>query len=217
MASRKVSSSSRVTAMANICARARAVCSSSSRSSQVSSRITQALAFTTTSSTWIRRQASERASEQANASQKAKNKKNTCARVFCKSRRAFNFYNIFSGILCHQWLAYNTFTDAEDGTLNKLRPEVFAVGDHSNFLAVTHAKDTIALEGIGLETGTFTFRLQVRDRSNNVSCVEAAACVRAMREQTARPHARLHSRDPRAAARVAEIASKPQRRRQRRA
>jgi hypothetical protein len=73
----------------------------------------------------------------------------------------------FRGIICQKWLPFNTFTD-EDGELIKLRPKVFSSGDHPTFLNITYNKNTIVLEGIGLETGTFGFRLEVRDHLDQV-------------------------------------------------
>ncbi|KAI6192508.1 Peptidase S72 domain-containing protein [Aphelenchoides fujianensis] len=72
------------------------------------------------------------------------------------------------GILCHQWLPYNTFVD-DKGQFPQLQPQVFSNGQHPNFLNITHEGGQVAVEGIALEAGTFNFRLQVRDKGNNVA------------------------------------------------
>ncbi|KAI6192858.1 Peptidase S72 domain-containing protein [Aphelenchoides fujianensis] len=72
------------------------------------------------------------------------------------------------GILCHQWLPFNTFVD-EVTPFNQLQPQVFSNGQHPNFLNITHEGGQVAVEGIALEAGTFNFRLQVRDKGNNVA------------------------------------------------
>jgi hypothetical protein len=75
---------------------------------------------------------------------------------------------MFSGILCQKWLPFNTFTD-EDGGLINLKPKVYSSGEHPTFMNITNKDNTIVLEGIALETGTFGFRLEVRDHLNQVS------------------------------------------------
>ncbi|KAI6187210.1 CBR-DGN-1 protein [Aphelenchoides besseyi] len=80
-----------------------------------------------------------------------------------------NTFTCKRGILCHQWLPYNTFADSQGTTLVNLHPQVFSTGEHPNFLNVTIDNSRVALEGIGLKVGTYNFRLQVRDRSNNVA------------------------------------------------
>ncbi|KAI6185142.1 Peptidase S72 domain-containing protein [Aphelenchoides fujianensis] len=72
------------------------------------------------------------------------------------------------GILCHQWLPFNTFVD-DKVPFNQLHPQVFSNGQHPNFLNITHENNQVAVEGIALEAGTFNFRLEVRDKSNNVA------------------------------------------------
>ncbi|KAI6175761.1 Peptidase S72 domain-containing protein [Aphelenchoides bicaudatus] len=72
------------------------------------------------------------------------------------------------GIICQKWLPYNTFTD-EDGYLTNLHPKVFSSGDHPTFLNITYNKNNIILEGIALETGTFGFRLEVRDKLDQIN------------------------------------------------
>uniref|UniRef100_A0A1I7S2X6 Peptidase S72 domain-containing protein n=1 Tax=Bursaphelenchus xylophilus TaxID=6326 RepID=A0A1I7S2X6_BURXY len=73
------------------------------------------------------------------------------------------------GKLCQKWLSPNTFIDSEDGYLPNLRSKVVSDDDSTNFLTVVHDKDRVALEGVPLSTGIFSFRLEVRDSADQMA------------------------------------------------
>ncbi|CAD5219120.1 unnamed protein product [Bursaphelenchus okinawaensis] len=73
------------------------------------------------------------------------------------------------GRLCQKWLPSNTFIDSEDGQLQNLRSKVFNDDKSINFLTVVHEKEKVALEGVPLSTGIFSFRLEVRDSADQMA------------------------------------------------
>lgn len=68
--------------------------------------------------------------------------------------------------MCTLNIPENTFLDAEDGSTSNLRLTVYPIDEHNNFLiAVPYSAQ---IEGVGLSIGIFKFRIEARDRKNQV-------------------------------------------------
>ncbi|KAI1714151.1 CBR-DGN-1 protein [Ditylenchus destructor] len=75
---------------------------------------------------------------------------------------------IVLGHLCQLSIADNTFMDAEDGDTRRLSLSVDSIGDEQQRNFLMTVPQSTQLEGVPLEAGTFTFRLNVRDRANQI-------------------------------------------------
>ncbi|KAI1713698.1 dystroglycan (Dystrophin-associated glycoprotein 1) domain-containing protein [Ditylenchus destructor] len=73
------------------------------------------------------------------------------------------------GLLCQLSIADNTFLDPEDGNTRRLSLSVDSIGDEQQRNFLMAVPQSTQLEGVPLEAGTFTFRLNARDRANQTA------------------------------------------------
>lgn len=83
--------------------------------------------------------------------------------IFIKKKK---FIIYLRGILCVINIPENTFVDAEDGTTSKLKLKIYSIDQQKNFL--TALSNSVQIEGVSIQTGSFKFRIEARDTKNQV-------------------------------------------------
>ncbi|KAI1713314.1 CBR-DGN-1 protein [Ditylenchus destructor] len=73
------------------------------------------------------------------------------------------------GLLCQLSIVDNTFLDVEDGDTRRLSLSVNSTGDEQQKTFLLTMPQSTQLEGVPLEAGTFTFRLNDRDCANQTA------------------------------------------------
>uniref|UniRef100_A0A914DJ67 Peptidase S72 domain-containing protein n=1 Tax=Acrobeloides nanus TaxID=290746 RepID=A0A914DJ67_9BILA len=77
-------------------------------------------------------------------------------------------FNCKKGMLCKIYIPSNTFADPEDGGTRNLKLSVYPLDNNSNTFLVANSTSS-TLKGVSLETGTFSFRLEARDKANQAA------------------------------------------------
>uniref|UniRef100_A0A914H6M4 Peptidase S72 domain-containing protein n=1 Tax=Globodera rostochiensis TaxID=31243 RepID=A0A914H6M4_GLORO len=79
-------------------------------------------------------------------------------------------------LLCRLSIDDNTFVDPEDGPTSRLAISAHAIGNHTNFLMPLPGENR--LEGVPLESGEYSFRLEARDRMGQANSVPFQVIVK---------------------------------------
>ncbi|KAL3122797.1 hypothetical protein niasHT_009088 [Heterodera trifolii] len=79
-------------------------------------------------------------------------------------------------LLCRLTVDDNTFMDPEDGPTSRLALSAHVIGNHSNFLVPLQGDNR--MEGVPLENGEYSFRLEARDRMGQANSVPFQVIVK---------------------------------------